>query len=498
MRRSLRLRAARGGRRRHPLYPPQQLPPHPQLRKSRSRSWLLPIALLAVLVVVGAIVSAVTTHPHHSSYANGPYAPQPQRSAEVVGNPEGALSDEAIDDIAKYNSYEVLPKFADRYNISKHFDEARRLVDAANKYGNHLKVFDYFSASYWFNANVDAWGSYASGFQDSWLLRDSTGKTVPYFGAGGALTTGATIKGYVLDLSNPSYRAWAVATIVSWMRAAPYSGISFDSSNPMQGTGASRAIADGASTYNALLCGPTVALTTTDCSRVQAWNRGLIDLLTQASAALHAMGDEVRYNGIAPSELRGASRNVGMLQYTDIASNEGFCMAVSASAPDRLKFNSLIDDIALMRQIGAQHKKVTEITNTYNSDAKTPYGQYCLAGFLIGWQPGSSYFTFHPGYSYPPNGTYPSVPEQNLNLGNPLTADYQSSGPALTRKFTNGFVAVNPTGTPTTVTVPAEVVAFKDGAAGTTYSAGSSVTLSAHGALLALNHAFVYGTGKSN
>jgi Hypothetical glycosyl hydrolase family 15 len=486
--------AARGGRRRHPLYPPSQLPPHPQLQTRRA--WIVPAIVVLVAVVVGAIVIAVTTHAHHTPYANGPYTPQPQRSAEVVGNPTGALSDEAIDDIAKNDSYEVLPKFADRFNISKHFDETTRLVDAAKKYGNHLKVFDYFSASYWFNANQDAWGDYASGFQDSWLLRDSTGKTIPYFGSGGALTTGSTIKGYVLDLSNPGYRAWALATIVSWMKAAPYSGISFDSAAPMQGSGASRFISDGATTYNSLLCGPTVALATTDCSRVQAWNQGLVDLLTQTSAALHLMGDEVRYNGIAPTPLRGPSRNLGLLQNADIASNEGFCLSLTSN-PDKISFNSLVDDVVLMQQIAAQHKKVFEITNTYNSAAKTALGQYCLAGFLVGWQPGSSYFTFHPGYSYPPDGSYPVVPEQNLNLGNPLTVGYQTSGTALTRRFANGFVAANPAGSPTTITVPADVVAFKGGSAGDTYPAGSSVVLPAHGGLLALNRSFVYGSGTS-
>jgi hypothetical protein len=486
-----RLRAARRNRRRHPLYPPRQLPPHPQLRTRRS--WVLPTVVLVVLVLAAGIFIAVTTRPEHSPYVNGPYAPQPQRTAEIVGNPDGALSDEAIDEIAKYNSYEVLPKFADHYNINKHFDEARRLVDAAKKYGTGLKVFDYFSASYWFNANGDAWGPYASGFQDSWLLRDSTGKTIPFFGAGGALTTGGTVKGYVLDLSNASYRAWAVATIVSWMRAAPYSGISFDSSNQMQGAGASRAVADGNTTYNALLCGPTAALNTTDCPRVQAWNEGLVDLLPQTTAALHSMGDEVRYNGIAPTVLRGASRNVGLLQYTDMTSNEGFCMAVSVQNPTRVVFNSIVDDAVLMRQIAAQHKKVTEITNTYQTGERQKYGSYCVAGFLVGWQPGSSYYTFHAGYSSPPEGQYPVVPEQNLNLGTPLTVDYQTSGGALTRRFQNGYVAVNPTDDTATVTVPEAIVSFADGSAGPRYDAGQTVTLPARGALLALSSSFVYG-----
>lgn len=492
MQRGHRFGQARAGRRRRPLYPPAGLPPHPQLPRSRRARWL-PAVLIVAAVIAAAIVVAVSPHGHPTRYANNPYGPQPQRSAEVVGNPDGPLSQQAIEDIAKYNSYEVLPKFADHYNITDHFVEARQLVDAAKKYGNDLKVFDYFSASYWFNANKSGWGSYASGFQQDWLLHDSTGSTIPFLGAGGATSASSAEKGYLIDLSNPNYRAWAVATIVSWMRAAPYAGISFDSATPMPGDEPSHAVADGNTSYNALLCGSTLTFDTTDCPRVQAWNQGLVELLAETSKALHAMGDEVRYNGIAPSQLRGVSRNVGLLKYTDMASDEGFCLAVSASDPSRLAFNSIVDDAALMRQIAAEHKKVTEITNTYDSDARTPYGRYCLAGFLVGWQPGSSYFTFHPGYTQPPDGSYPDVPEQDLNLGKPLTVGYQTSGSALTRRFQNGFVAVNPTDRSTTVTIPETAVSFTNGAAGPHYTAGQNVTLPARAAILALTASFLFG-----
>jgi Hypothetical glycosyl hydrolase family 15 len=482
-----------GWRRHHPLYPPRQLPPHPQLPTRRRIRWL-PVVLIAAAVIVAAFVVVLSPHGHRTPYVSSPYAPQPQRSAEVVGNPDGPLSQQAIDDIARFNSYEVLPKFADRYNITDHFEETRQLMDAAKKYGNDLKVFDYFSASYWFDANDKGWGRYASGFQQAWLLRDSTGATIPFLGAGGAASGSNDQKGYLIDLSNPNYRAWAVATIVDWMRAAPYAGISFDSATPMVGDEPSHAIADGTTTYNALLCGATLAASRTDCPRVLAWNQGLIDLLAQASSALHAMGDEVRYNGIAPSQLRGASRNVGLLRYTDMASDEGFCMAVSVNDPTRVVFNSFVNDAALMREIAGAHKKVTEITNTYGSDARNAYSDYCLAGFLIGWQPGSSYFTFHAGYGDPPGGNYPAVPEQDLNLGDPLTVGYQVSGAALTRRFQNGFVAVNPTDSSVMVTIPAAVVSFSHGSAGPRYAAGQNVTLPPRGAILSLTQSYLFGS----
>lgn len=454
---------------------------------------MLALVLGGLVVLVGAIIVAVTNHGKSQTFANDPYSPQVARNFEAVGNASGALSTEAIDAIAKNNAYEFLPKFADSYNIQQHFAETRKLVAAAKGYGNNIRVFDYFSASYWFNANLEGWQPYSEGFQQSWLLRDSSGQTIPFLGTTGATNNngGLTPVGYLVDLSNPAYRAWAISTIVSWMHAAPYAGISFDSATPMQGTAASSRVPGGASTYNALLCGATYTVDSGDCSRVQAWNQGLVDLLSQTTQVLARMGDQVRYNGIAPSVMRGASRNVGLIKYTDIASNEGFCLSVSANKPDNVTFNSLTADAQIMREFAAQNKLVTEVTNTYQSGNRQKYGDYCVAGFLIGWQPGSSYYCLHAGYGALPSSQYPIVPEQNLNLGDPLTVDYQTQAGALTRQFQHGFVAVNPNDQSVTITVPTALTAFANGSARQHYKAGQTVTLPGHGAILGLNATYL-------
>lgn len=475
------------------------MPPHPQLqraagRRSQVRRRAVPLAALALATIVIIVVSfAVNSGGKHPTFANSPYTPQIGRNFESVVSPTSALSDQAVDDIAKNNAYYFEQRWGDNFNIQGHFSDARRIVDAGKKYGNNVRVFEYFSAAYWFNANVN-WGSYAKTFQQSWLLHDTQGKTIPFFGAANLNGIGQPeILGYALDLSNPGFRAWAVSTIVSWMRAAPYAGVSFDNANPISGTDVSRYISDGKTTFNQLLCGAPVSLASGSCDRVQQWNAGLNDLLTQTSAALAKLGDQVRYNGISPAPARGVSRNVGLLQYTHMAANEGFCMSASTSKPSKVSFTSFTADAAIMKSVAAQRKIVTENTSTYQTSTKQKYGDYCVAGFLIGWQPGSSYFDFHAGYGYPPAVHYPLCPEQNLNLGDPLSTDYDATGNVLSRRFQNGFVAVNESDSSAQVTVPMDLERFANGSAAGRYSAGQSVTLPPRSALLGLNATFVLG-----
>lgn len=469
---------------------PSGLGPGGHSNKGPGALWVI---IGVVVIAAGAIFWVISHRSSPSSnYANEPYAPQLSRNAEWSANPNAPLSDDAIDKIARNAAYEVIPKFANNFNIEAHFSDASRLVDAAKKYGNDLKVFDYYSASYWINANIQGWGKYAAGFQQSWLMHDASGHTIPYWGTGGASSNTASVAGYLLDLSNPDYRAWAVKTIVSWMKAAPYSGIAFDAATQMPGPGVSHYVSNGAQSYNQMLCGAAAARITGDCGRVQAWNAGLADLISSTANALHELGDEVLYNGIAPSVLRGATRNTGLLHYADAASNEGFCTSVSATNHDRNRFNSFIDDAAIVKQAAENKKKIFEITNTYGSSAKTTLADYCLAGFLIGWQPGTSYFIYHTGYKDLLTAAYPECPEQNLALGTPR-ADYKTDGDLITREFTNGFVAVNPTDSELRVTVPDPIVAFQNGKEAGRYAAGTTVTLPGRGALLGLNLPFVYG-----
>jgi hypothetical protein len=475
-----------------PHAPPLSGPRVARRRPPRKRGH---IGLLVAVIVLIGIVEIIAHNPRSTtgtaqSFPHRPYAPQYDRNAEWAG-PGGGLSDRAIEEIAQNSGLEIFTKFANGFNIQAHFDDARRLAAAAKAAGNPIKIYEYFSAAFWFTANESGWGSYAQGFNDAWLLRDANGQPIPFYGAGHRADSSATPVGYLVDLANPDYRAWAVSTIVSWMHAAPYSGILFDSANPLL-TGTKRvSIGSGLGmNFEELLCG-TAGVNTLSCDKLNAWNQGLTELISQTSTSLHKLGDDVIYNGIAPNTLRGPTRNVGLLDVADTAANEAFCLTPSTMDPARVEFQPLTDDLALMKQIADKNKKVLEITN-YQASAKRSLGDYCLAGFLMGWQPGSSYYIFHTGYSDPISSGYPEVPEANLALGRPTASGYHTDGSVLSRQFENGFVAVNTGGQSADVRVPFAGVRFADGAPQGNLVSGQTVKLGAHDALYLLSHKYLY------
>ncbi len=469
-------------------------PAVPARRRGRTR-------LVALLVAVLVALSAwyVLTHRTRTitgqafGFVNPPYSPQPERNAEWTGNRTGALTGAQIDNLGAHVGYEIIPKFADNFDLRKHFVEARELVAAAKAHGNDLRVLEYYNATFFPLVNLAAWGRYAAGFQSSWYLQDADGAPIPYYGAGKSASTGAPPVGYVVDLTNPDYRAWVVKLVSSWMRAAPYAGVAFDSANPLVGYQSRTPFADGTQTFSDLLCGGTSPLDVAgNCPRVSAWNAGLVSLVAEVRTALRPMGGEVLYNGISPGGQR-PDRNLSLLDSADLAANEGFCYLASPSDPQRLNFTSLSDDASIMQTSAQQGKKVIEITNFDHADHKR-YGAYCLAGFLMGWQPGYDYWVYHQNYVRDTTTMAPTLAEQDLVLGNPLSKDYQMRGNVLTRQFQNGMAAVNTGDAPAATTVSAAMVAFADGAPTARYAAGARITLAPRSGLLLLSRAYLYGT----
>ena len=465
--------------------------PGPPRRSSRRHG----VALLVALAVLIALVEAIsngrqTTSGTAQSFPHTAYAPQPDRNAEWVG-PTNGLSDKAIDALAQNAGIQIMTKFANGFDISAHFEDARRLAAAAKAANNPIQIYEYFSASFWFTANESGWGKYADGFDNAWLLHDVNGQPIPFYGMGHRADGVSAPIGYLLDLSNPDFRAWAEKTIVSWMQAAPYAGIIFDSANPLlSGTSRASIGAGDMMNFEQLLCG-SVGFTQLPCQKMDSWNQGLTTLISQTTATLHTMGRHVIYNGIAPSPLRGPTRNIGLLASADATTNESFCLTAGTRPPYRAEFQPLTDDLTLMKKIAGEHKKVIEVTN-YQSQDNRSYGDYCLAGFLMGWQPGSSYYVFHAGYSDPLGRGYPEVGEANLQLGDP-TGAFRADGSTFSREFDNGFVAMNTGARATTVRAPFAGQRFADGVPKGAVQAGQSIRLAAHETLYLLSNKYLYG-----
>ncbi len=403
---------------------------------------LLVIALTAV--VIGVYRTDVTTG---TPVVERAYSPQWSRNGEVnTPAPGASFTNDQVQKIIQNNSYESFLNFSHDYDIWKHFDDARRMTAAADEAGHPIHILEYFNVAFWLNGQTAGWRPYTDNFQSSWLLHDSRGATVPFYGINRSGGAGNGSIGAVLDLRNPGLRAWMVSTIVSWMKAAPYAGIHLDSANLLLGGTVRRAVGNGHQTWNELFCGadsqPDVA---GNCEGVSEWNHGLVDVVQAVRDALAPAGLEVDFNGIAPSDQRGPTRNLSMLNHADDVNDEDFCYHASPHTA-KITFSPMLSDITILQQAAAQNKRVFEITN-FQNDAFLKYGSYCLAGFLMGWEPNHGFWAYHRNYSDPLKGPYPYLPEQNLNLGNP-TGSYSRSGSLLSRSFQHGVVAVNLGSTP--------------------------------------------------
>lgn len=466
----------------------------PRRRRRRGAVWVAG-ACLAVVVVV-ATVLAWPGRMFCDGFVDpftSTYSAQVARSAEFVGSSQGPYTKAQVDTIAANTSYMFIPKFVNRFDIHTQFQQAKDLKAAAAADGHPLKVFLYISATFWFTNNVDGWKPYSDSFNKNWYLDDANGDPIPYWGLDADRTKDPI--GYQVDLTNKAYRNWVTQLATSWTHDAPVDGIVFDNADPLIGTADLRSqIGDGESTTNQTLCGSSTKVDSDgNCPRVAAWNTGLREMLQQVTDALEPSGKEVIYNGVAPSHLR-VNRNQALASVTSGATNESFCYNLGVANKDKISLNPVPDDLAMMKSFAQQGKKIFEITN-YQSDTRTPYGPYCLGSFLLGWQPGSSFFIYHKSYSAPTD-SLPVLPEQNLDLGTPQSTGYTTSGDVLSRTFTRGFVAVNIGDKSATYTVPEKGTRYEAGQPTDAVEKGSTVTLPAHTAAFFLTTASLPSAGQ--
>lgn len=415
------------------------------------------VAIVAALLgATLAVLGYETSGPHAGISV---YAPQPERNVGWIGPVDDVYTGHKTAEAVADDRYEVVDAFRRKGSVGSLFGRVRTLAQSSKARGLDLRIIEYFEPTVWFRTNSRTLAPYAARFRPSWLLRDARGKIVPYYGVGHSASSGAAPIGYLINLGDPSYRRWVVSTLVQWMHKAPFSGVFFDSAQPLIPSQHRAPVGDGES-FATIFCGPDAP--PSGCLRLQLWNAGLLDLMTRTSAALHPEGDEVVYNGISPSPVRGPSRNLGLLARTDMAADESFCYDVEAGG--KPVFAPLVADLRLMRAIAEASKKVMEITN-YQTSANRHYGSYCLAAFLLGWQPGSSYWLYQRTYSDGIDQSYPEIAERDLNLGKPLTATFERRGSILLRRFTNGLVALNPGPTAARLRAPLDAVQFSGGVA---------------------------------
>ncbi len=371
------------------------------------------------------------------------YAPQTDRRFIRVGTNTGQqFTDDQFRTLAENFGVVLFAKFHGGYDITKQHEAATRLMAMKPD----MKVYPYFSTKYWFDQNK--WNG--ATINPAWFLRDNQGNIVGRDRKKDRKSkTGTTL----VDLANPEYRKWALGVMKSWLDAAPYAGISFDAAEPIGDYG------DKDVARYAKLLGP---------ERVKAYNDGMRQLLADADK-LVGPGRSVVFNGIAPSQPRGPERNLDLLQVTNGALDERFCLDVKGQV------RGIDADLSLLGQFPDKQLYMrTNYLDSFSAAERDRYLRLCLGSFLMGWEPGHSAFQFGGDYTADQLATDP--PDMSVNLGTP-TGAYRRKGTLLERGFANGVVYVNPGTSPQQVVLDGPLTEVRGGKVVATRPAGESVTV---------------------
>jgi hypothetical protein len=432
----------------------------------RRRRWPVVAAAIAVAAVVaGGVVLATRGNDDAASHslpastvpastvpgqdtltADAEYAPHPERRFIRVGTDNGEqFTDEEFQTLAREYDIVLLAKFHAGYDIAKQHEAAQRLHELRPD----IEVYPYWSTKYWFDKDKQM----GLEFNDDWYLRDNDGNVII------RSKRGEERSKYV-DLANPAYREWALGVLASWLKAAPYAGLSFDAAEPI---GDYRE--DDIRRWDELL-GP---------ERVRAYNDGMRDLLRRAHE-LVGPDRKVLYNGYAPNELRGPGRNLDLLDFTDGALTERFCIGPKG------KPEGVPDDLTIMRE---HPNKQLFVRSNYreNFGDRNRYERLCFGAFLLGWEPGRSYYQF--GSDYTAAQLHQPAPDLDVNLGQPSGEATDVDGVSQ-RAFEHGTVLVNLSSQPASVPAPLTSVQVRDGNVVGTYERGQELTVPAFDAVFLL------------
>ncbi|MEK7373647.1 MAG: Ig-like domain-containing protein, partial [Thermodesulfobacteriota bacterium] len=397
-----------------------------------------------------------------------------------IGSSTARFSPEQIEKIA--NNYRILDiaKFHAQWNSA----EQRKDVEGIKKINKNIKINVYYSSSlmFWMKRSADSDSRFKNyyerdraDFKDDWLLRDTAGNIIYLDDANTAFA----------DLSNAAYREWAIGVISHWKRQASYDGVFFDNSRPLgdYGKKASTPIVSGWNINWNVLIGT---------QSVNDYNLGFNQLFADSKRSLGS----IIYNGIARRNYT-SSRNTDLLEYSDGAMSEGFCLG-RTGATDLVPGTTytlwtpaeMLNDIDIMvSSSAAPHNKT--ILQKVNHSGRTAYynggndvvadnkqiKRYCFGSFLLGHRPGYTFFKYGPDYG--PRELDSDPKETALDLGSPIDMKYaRVASDAYQREFENGMVYVNLSNDAAAIiSAPYPMTLMNGAAEGTQYDAGTSVSV---------------------
>jgi len=353
------------------------------------------VALVAV-AAVGVGVLVYVTRSDNKPTTSGPRGqtsgppltttPQPQRRFINVGTTNHQQFTPAQFQILAQNyEYIFFAKFHGGWDINLHH-EAARTIKSMNP---SVHVLPYFSTKYWFDNN--RWGVT---IDPAFLLRDNTGQLVHKQHAGQEQEFGTYV-----DLANPDYRNWALNLLSSWLQAAPYDGIFFDAADPIGDFND-----DDIQQWDSLL----------GADRVAAYNAGIRDLIDRAKQ-LVGPSREIVYNGISPAAARGPGRDLDLLDVSDGALDERFCIDPKGRTMD------VGPDLQLLGTVDKRLFMHTAFNDKVDAADQDRLLRYCFGSFLLAWRPGLSYFQVGTDYTADQLARVDAV--LRVDLGSPTQQD---------------------------------------------------------------------------
>ena len=412
-------------------------------KPQNNRRWVKPAVAAVVLVLLGLAVAGLVrsrsgTGSSGSSTSSTGVGGVPS-SAGVgyryiwTGAPGRGFTPAEIQDLARHYQIVILSK-----TTGRNFADVDQAVHEIKQANPHVVVLLNLLAS---KVNTGLLQRFGAGFQQSWMVRSPSGRTI-----------GQPGRGYFVQTWNPAYRAFILHQLAIRMAAAPYDGVMFDNVRWYSG----------------------MADLTAD--QQQKLNQGTALLL---SAAKRQLGSKlVLYNGIARGNSLDSprlSRGFQFLPVTDGAQDEFNCYLDSSGAfRPASQLTADASRYAALAQSGKTILLSVKLRGSASQADADHIKRFCFANGLMSYVPGKLYIQFK---EYTSEAAGPQIAngtsaEQSLPLGDPV-APARVSGDTASRLFRNGWVVVNRSPSPVTVTLPLELRLANGGSLGATYRRGA-------------------------
>ena len=381
-----------------------------------------------------------------------------------VGGHGRQFNDEEYKNIAKNYSIVIFAKFHNNFSIEARDEAARKLKDL----NPNIKLFPYYSGFLWFPKLY----KFGKDFNFDWYLKDLQGNRIAY------KTLDKEI--WYVDNTNAEYRKWAVKIVKSWMDMtyngkSLYDGIAFDSSH----------IFDVQS--NSQTGKLKKLISRIGRQRLEKQNEGLKKLFTETKAGI---GDKiVLFNGVENKEW-ARNNSLDLLNVSDVAMNEdfGFHNSKISTKGELMQFVNMMANSDYSEEIFLQ--KANHLGVALDSQGKLRLKRYTFGAFLLGYQPGRSFYKFGGDgeHTYLHETELNNDPQEiNLDFGKPLHDKYAKEGEVFKRTFAKGVVYVNMENSSQKITLSSKLILMNGGRIGKTYEKGEKYTIPAKDAAFFFN-----------